>query len=71
MQIRRIVIDLNFGRRVILYPEGGMDLEAEVPGVGWVLDNDAYVPEPDLAGVLVAAAEVAMEQARNVAPHIR
>ncbi len=39
--MRNIVITLQFGRRIVLYPEGGMDLQRSVDGIGWVNDNAA------------------------------
>jgi hypothetical protein len=52
MKLQRIVINVDQKRRIVLHPEGGMDLEAFVEGPGWVLDNDAHVPEGDLWAVL-------------------
>jgi hypothetical protein len=52
MELRRIVVGLWDNRRVILYPEGGLELELNVPGVGWVLDNGDDDPGAELAALL-------------------
>ncbi len=55
--VHRIIVDLERGRRAILYPEGGMDLECHVKGFGWCLDNDAEVPDAVVLAHLQTAAQ--------------
>ena len=52
MELRRIVVGLWDNRRVILYPEGGPELELNVPGVGWVLDSMSRITGPELRELL-------------------
>lgn len=39
-----IVIQVDNDRRIKVYKEGGLDLEFHIPGIGWVVDNDADIP---------------------------
>lgn len=54
MELRRIVIATHDRKRIVLYPEGGWDIECFVTGPGWVLDNDADIMEPELSAAIVA-----------------
>jgi hypothetical protein len=67
MQLRRIVLSLEEHRRVVLYPEGGLDLECNVLGVGWVLDNGTY-DEKELAALLRQVASLTAEVAAKHCP---
>ncbi len=58
MKLRRVVVNVDQGRRLVVNPEGGLDLEAFVKGIGWVLDNEAHVDNGDLAACLYQAAEL-------------
>lgn len=51
----RVAITVDAGRRMVVNEMGGFDLEALVPGIGWVLDNDADVADSVLEGHLTAA----------------
>lgn len=54
--LRRIVISLHGNRRVILYPEGGLEIETFVRGVGWCLGDMLHQsPQLDLAMILATA----------------
>ena len=37
--MRRITIEVEKGRRLVIYKEGGCNLEAYVDGIGWVIDD--------------------------------
>ena len=63
MQLRRIVIALEEPQRVILYPEGGLEIENLVVGVGWVIDTSG-TDYPELADLLQEAACIAGQQAQ-------
>jgi hypothetical protein len=48
MAIQSIVVNVHSGARIVLHPQGGLDLEVYVDGPGWVLDNDADVSDYQL-----------------------
>lgn len=55
MKIKRVVIELNERRRLLLHPEGKMYFEAYVDGCGWrATEGEATA----LAAVLDAAAGI-------------
>ncbi len=72
MQLRRIVICLEEQRRVILYPEGGLEIEVNVLGPGWVIENDADDPngpgDDDIVALLAQAREVLDLQLTKLPP---
>jgi hypothetical protein len=63
MKLKRVTINVDFDRRIQLYPEGGMDLECYVKGPGWVVDNDAEVSDSDLGDVLIQARNIIADKA--------
>ena len=68
MQLQRITISVDHGRRVVLYPQGGWNLEAHVEGIGWVLDNDADVADELLADLLLQARNITADAAAKLCP---
>ncbi len=68
MKLNRVMIHVDFGRRVRLYPEGGLELECWVDEFGWVMDNDADVADDQLADLLRQAAAVALASADKLTP---
>jgi hypothetical protein len=38
--VKKIIVVLSEGRRLVVHPEGGMGLEVYVHGVGWVVGTD-------------------------------
>ncbi len=62
----RLEIHIHNGRRVVLYPEGGLELHVWVEGPGWVLDNDAEVPDYLLADLCMQAKRLAADQAEKL-----
>lgn len=40
MKIKRVMVMLEDGRRMFLYPEGGMGLEMYINGFGWCAADD-------------------------------
>lgn len=53
-----IVINVDRYRRIRVYKEGGLDLEAYVNGIGWVLHNDADIPDHVINSHVIKAREV-------------
>lgn len=41
----KIILKVDEDRRVVINKHGGLDLEAKVDGIGWVLDNEADIPD--------------------------
>lgn len=71
MNIRRIIIATQENRRVILYPEGGLEMEQHVAGIGWVIDNDAgfvNASEDELGNLLRDAMAIVGNSAEYFAP---
>lgn len=58
MQIKHVTITLDFYRRVVLYPEGGINVEYLEPGIGWVLDTEAEVDDTALSNLLTRARNI-------------
>lgn len=50
-----ILINVDKNRRIRVYPEGGLDLECWIGGIGWVLDNEADIPDHVIASYLQEA----------------
>ena len=69
MNLRRIVIGLHEDRRVILYPEGGLEIEERVPGIGWCIENNPdRADNPELLELVKQAADLCSHAACNLAP---
>lgn len=60
MKLSRVIVQAQEGVRVILYPQGGLEVEELVPGIGWclTLDPDCIIPDDTLAEFLQAANEL-------------
>jgi len=50
-----ITLNVDKYRRIRIYREGGLDLEAFIPGIGWILDNDADIPDHVIDSYVVQA----------------
>jgi len=61
--VRNVVVNVDCFRRLVLNPQGGMDLECYVEGIGWCLDNDAVVPDGVIEGHLARAIGLLILQA--------
>ena len=48
----RVIIQIDRYRRIILYEQKRLDLKIYIKGVGWVLDNDAEIPDHVIQGYL-------------------
>ncbi len=53
-----VTIDISLNQRIIVYPEGGLDLEAYVPIIGWVNDNNADIPDHVVQSYINRAREI-------------
>lgn len=69
MKLNRVIISVDHGRRIILYPEGGLNLEAYVNGPGWVLDNGAELPQGDFESLMGEVKKIVDNAAENAAVH--
>lgn len=53
--MKYVIIQVDDSRRIIVYKEGGLDLECYVADIGWVLDNDADIADHVLESYLEVA----------------
>lgn len=53
--MKYVILQIDDSRRIKVHKEGGLDLEILVPGIGWVLDNDADIPNHVLESYLEVA----------------
>lgn len=67
MEMRRIIISLWDDRRIIVYPEGGLEVEVLVNGIGWVISSEA-IADAELADMLRQAARLTLASCGKVAP---
>ena len=51
----KIILKVDKFRRLIINDQSGLDLESYVDGIGWVLDNDADVPDHVIRAHIEAA----------------
>ncbi len=65
MPVLQVVVRVDEQRRIRLYAEGGLDMEAFVPDVGWVLDNQADVSDATLGAYLIDARNIVADAAAN------
>ena len=50
-----IILHIDKYRRIRVYKEGGLDLEAFIPGIEWILDNDADIPDHVIDSYVIQA----------------
>lgn len=62
--MKSVVINVYGDRRIVITQTGGYDLEALVDGIGWVLDNDADIPDHVIEAHLKSAIK-ALQQAAS------
>ncbi len=65
--LRRVVISLWGDRRIILYPQGGLEIERKVRGIGWRIDNGEMADDA-LQVILDAANAITGHAASLYAP---
>lgn len=51
----KIILKVDDDRRVVINKHGGLDLETKVNGIGWVLDNEADIPDHIVNGYVYQA----------------
>lgn len=66
MQLRRVIVQLDEGRRMVLHREGGMATEVYRDGFGWCVADDEFGNDSEMAAVLDEAAGMAQSVALNV-----
>jgi hypothetical protein len=64
VKVRRIILSTYDERRVILYPEGGVEVETFVSGIGWTLDVEGDTPDAEVAGLIRDALAVVTKAAK-------
>ncbi len=66
--MKSLLVNVDAYRRIRLYPEGGLQLEAKVDGIGWILDNDAEVSDSVIGAYLETAIAIVQHAAENFRP---
>lgn len=59
--LRAVYLYFGEGRRLVLHPEGGVEAQAYVPGVKWVLDDEG-VTDAECIAVIRAAKQLANDR---------
>jgi hypothetical protein len=54
--MEKVIIQVNRDMRIVVYPQGGLDIESHVDGPGWILANDALITDAEVSIVLSKAA---------------
>lgn len=63
--MRNLIINLDYNQRIIVYPEGGSQLQTRISGdIGWVEDNES-MSDSEFAEHLRVAAEHLKQVAWN------
>jgi hypothetical protein len=54
----KIIIKIDKYRRIAINSQSGLDIEAYVDGIGWVLDNEADIPDHVISGYIKQAKSI-------------
>lgn len=56
--MEKVIIQVNRELRIVVTPQGGMDIEAYVHGPGWILANDTLITDDEVDSALCKAMNI-------------
>ena len=68
--LRNVTVNVDSLRRIVLHPEGGVDLQAYDEQFGWVCDNGADVSDALLVAYLHEAVDRLLDSAGKLTPKL-
>ena len=62
----KITLKVDDDRRVVINKHGGLDIETKVDGIGWILDNEADIPD-HVVDSYVCQAKMILDKVKTLA----